>query len=1149
MMHLFDFNEALVGRRLLGARRSTDGVESQMSMNHAPDPSRHFSMRHEQVKPENKVSQMPALVKKTQNLQMKELLAMETVEAQRVPSVVARLMGLDTFPSESTTNIQPRTMQGSTLSRSLSDKQLQKQKQKQDSQCVPKQLQVQPKQFMREPSYTNNFRSHKSSEKTQSDYQGKRLQGLKEKVNASEAWQHPQVMQLEEMKRQLALKQILVSEKLSEAKRLLTGEQLPDSKWAVTQNKPSELGGNMDLKESLRSSKNISSKYVDNKDTLLLKRSEDHFPVKSKPVMNKKPSTNFKFQRMEDIPDSFMRTPRSEVFVRPIESRRHHDLNIFDAREAGAKPLPKEQVVQRQSGSFIEKASTSESACKGTDWDFVKEKDSGITSGKTRRPTRIVVLKPSPHVQSNEMFMSPGCYSHSYRSEPVIDGTAFLDKSFRDHKTDMHEDPREIAREIARQVREKVVQELARKAKRSGFGRTMSRKTEFMERIDIPDSDQLDVFDVDLKALKSYSKGVNNHNKFEEANGYLVSKKGGRALSQEKFKVAPPENDQTDDKIVVRLEKKLSGNKSSALNSQDSEIPKAGGLKIGSSLCIQSGASNLEEPIESKVNAIQCATKSLPQCTEESTVGLPPLLSSWLPVDRSLRGETDESLEKEMESGNSSGNVMVQDKGLIFEQLRESSNQMQISFRAKSAHREEDTDSESSYFLPKFQSHSENFGDVSDSALDDFSIGHHDVMSENKNSKEINSDAHSNLLTASSVHVTLNCPANVDVPGETETQDPLKHDRAICVTSDPISQHILHVPDEDEFQPCTDESTMEVSEEEDSSDRTDCSITQEDFLIGSDGSEISDDPSPNSVLVSSFEGSPSDLHLNNADSNLREVPVHLELLKWDKNPSQMDDTIENRDAKAEGLSRRADSALPGIGSSICFDDDLMSYFSCNNSPQFEYTKFQMDDIGFPEGKEEDLCYIGNLLNASGFTGRKESYFTKWHSPKHAIDPFLFQRLESLCLTTLQNAGSVHTPSKTRSKDIRKNTNSEPSFPVSTRVDSLHRHLLFDMVDDILLHKLKSHLNYQPWFRPTKLMDILLPSGRQLLKEIWAQLCTFYQQHDGKAFIARPERCLAMLDQWIEIQEEVQRIAFEVEQVIFTELIEEIVNERASLKGA
>lgn len=235
-----------------------------------------------------------------------------------------------------------------------------------------------------------------------------------------------------------------------------------------------------------------------------------------------------------------------------------------------------------------------------------------------------------------------------------------------------------------------------------------------------------------------------------------------------------------------------------------------------------------------------------------------------------------------------------------------------------------------------------------------------------------------------------------------------------------------------------------------------------------------------------------------------------------------------------------------------FNSKEPSFSSENDYNKLENMKhLDQDDMHINSAQDASIYdstdlnhrYISEILLASGLIRDFDSDFTnlQLHPSGHLINPHLFLVLE-------QTKARTRLPSDENKG--KKTTHSE----VST--ERAQRKLIFDAVNEILVHKLVLQESSKMWFSPSKLAD-KRSSGQQLLRDLCSEVdhlqannsnCNLDDEDDILRSIMYEDLMHGAMD-WTDGQSEISHLVLYVERLIFRDLISEIVrDETADLRG-
>ncbi|CAL5325919.1 unnamed protein product [Camellia sinensis] len=187
-----------------------------------------------------------------------------------------------------------------------------------------------------------------------------------------------------------------------------------------------------------------------------------------------------------------------------------------------------------------------------------------------------------------------------------------------------------------------------------------------------------------------------------------------------------------------------------------------------------------------------------------------------------------------------------------------------------------------------------------------------------------------------------------------------------------------------------------------------------------------------------------------------------------------------------------------------------------------------------ENKNPEHRYITEILLASGIMLKdlgSSSTIIQFHPSGHLINPNLFLVLE-------QTKGRIELPDDERSTE---------KIDKSKFNQKIHRKLIFDTVNEILVHKVSSLGFSEPWISPNKL-GVKSLSGQKLLKELCSEMdhlqakpkCSLGDEVDGLISILS-EDMKHQTQNWEDCHTEVPGVVLDIERLIFKDLIGEVVS--------
>lgn len=176
-------------------------------------------------------------------------------------------------------------------------------------------------------------------------------------------------------------------------------------------------------------------------------------------------------------------------------------------------------------------------------------------------------------------------------------------------------------------------------------------------------------------------------------------------------------------------------------------------------------------------------------------------------------------------------------------------------------------------------------------------------------------------------------------------------------------------------------------------------------------------------------------------------------------------------------------------------------------------------------------YVSEILLASGLLMKDliclpmSTMPIQLQPPSHPINPNLFLVLEQTKSGSLLKPGTVNT--------ISDKLKSDP--------DKLHRKLVFDIVNELLAHKLE--LASPRPDRQLRVKMVKFPGGQRLLKELCSDIEHLRAESRGKLdnSLMHGEGLLQQSEEWNYSYKELRGIVLDIERLMFKDLIDEIVN--------
>lgn len=1146
ILHLFDFPS---GKKLLTDKTHGDGAETRRI---SLDASNDFVEIPKPMDAKNEYGLLydskksPATKNKAGGLPMKALIAEEMskeLEAKRrTPSVIARLMGLDTFPAEAmlAENIQESDNEPQKIT---SGKHQQQPKPSYDAGISPQKSRASVCKEISFPKSLQKAPNHRKQRAPSSDQpQGKHMYEFKNEFEASQGstcHDHSKNEQMDELGVHLVEKQMLVHEMLDEAKMAFVRQKFIDAKHLATDETLQQSEEFLDALGVLKSNKDLFLKFLQEPNSLFAKHLEDLH------------SASQMASEAKNVPKM-----KSSNVMAAHEVLKKENISQGSYSKEGKKP---DKLLQKQKGRrFL--------TGRDEEWRVRSSKDqcnqySGagtpVKSDSCSLPTRIVVLKPGPGSAQNARPTSPPSYSQSQTAfkslgegerantrnfleevrerlkmglkETRKDDSKYTQESVRSRIHDGPKDPREIAREIARQVRESVTRDLTKDHSRLGevstsFSSFNGKKNSL--NVSRDSSGELGIcrdIDISTPVIKhslDYTKrsgGTPSYpvSKSPNSSESTVNKEAKKRLSERVRLTHLNEEEQQSRGNSSTLGKML------ALREDEKPVCQ-----------LKSSRNNNKTNYGAEENQLQVRHESDTDCEDhggedengnipsKSLLSSPSIPVSSMDFDR----ESVEMQSRISDVSTGQAHEIVSDKSsfnLPTELYKIKNNE--------SVFKGNDSSLEESILLRGRRSTSRNSDSLMqpdasvqmtlDEGCDALSavldvLEHQETYKQSTNAHHMENEPLQ--LSEGIISETLTADSK---DTEETALEPLDWDPA-SVQSD-----ALQFGDNADY--ATEGIPSEQAPPSSPSSPTSCSPPNQLPHPESGASEVNNEkaeqPSPVSVLDSPFqEETPSPKGFKEISSNLQELRLRLRLLKFDGSEKPM---------------HKAENVLQANG--IDFDDhysgetEFFSERTCNSPSEaaisppsrlqsstlienVDFESVELDGIGCPEDKQLDLLYVKNVLVASGFTGDKA--FSRWYLPNNPLDPSLFEKIENHCGYGSELGKSEANGSK------------------------WERHLLFDCINEVLLEILGPFFNHHPWVRNTKLNLRNRPVGKQLLRETWAAISYYlYTQSENcntlENIVAKD---LAKEGEWMQLQNYVEIIGCELERAIYNDLIEEAI---------
>eukprot|EP00250_Pteridium_aquilinum_P015021 c22333_g1_i1 orf=607-4302(+) len=520
LMHLFDFNQALAGRKLLTDKKSGAGLEAPRNSldvgGSIPEALKSNVERSEEVLHGYELQKASA-PKRLNGMPMKALIAQELSKESdtknRAPSVVARLMGLDALPTDS--KVLQKPLAGSMLGkidekftqRSVVERQRHEEVTPHNVRLYAKKAkasvvsgQISSRSSHAQRSDSQDGKSGSDSLPLRSHPQEQQLQEFKKEFEAwqsQKSWGHSKrSSRLDDTQTHMPSQQRFLREKRPDSNLALPRESFSNAMLNASQERLHESREFQDALDFLQSNKEFFMRFLHEPNSLFARHLQDNESDSLSPPQAIEGSKHRRPHQASDASEG----SRPQSWVKDsLVSKRYHKSDGRDesrplswVKESPISRSPRGDVMVDRSvlsmphSPFI---SSEESLGRQDRYRHAfspMASENRLHNTDCHIPTRIVVLKPSPGRVRNLKSVSPiYCRSpkdHTANDAFREDSTDVLERlreklrkdSGREFKherrgmglnineqyRDATKDPREIAREIARQVRENITRDL-----------------------------------------------------------------------------------------------------------------------------------------------------------------------------------------------------------------------------------------------------------------------------------------------------------------------------------------------------------------------------------------------------------------------------------------------------------------------------------------------------------------------------------------------------------------------------------------------------------------------------------------------------------------------------------------------------------------
>ncbi|KAL1210897.1 Protein TRM32 [Cardamine amara subsp. amara] len=230
-----------------------------------------------------------------------------------------------------------------------------------------------------------------------------------------------------------------------------------------------------------------------------------------------------------------------------------------------------------------------------------------------------------------------------------------------------------------------------------------------------------------------------------------------------------------------------------------------------------------------------------------------------------------------------------------------------------------------------------------------------------------------------------------------------------------------------------------------------------------------------------------------------------------------------QDAELEKRSLKDSSeASPDLVSIVDFDENSSGVdISREQETDTVSTSKELDEVLHIEAQDKvKFNYVRDILEISGFNAPES--LSMWQLDYQPLDPLVYEEVTTTTGCMFQD------PECSRNEEEGGNCN---------------HLLLFDLINEVLIEIYERSYHYYP--KPLSSLCKIhpMPLGYSVLKEVWVRISCYlrYKPHDEQQWFDKIiSRDLSKDDGWMDLQFESECVGIEVEDLIFEELLEELL---------
>jgi hypothetical protein len=241
--------------------------------------------------------------------------------------------------------------------------------------------------------------------------------------------------------------------------------------------------------------------------------------------------------------------------------------------------------------------------------------------------------------------------------------------------------------------------------------------------------------------------------------------------------------------------------------------------------------------------------------------------------------------------------------------------------------------------------------------------------------------------------------------------------------------------------------------------------------------------------------------------------------------TEQDREISTLDVEHETRSLKESSEESPNNVSTVDIDENASVFDISRDLDTETvsTSKQLDEevLNIDAQDKVKFNYVRDILEISGFNAPES--LSMWQLDYQPLDPLVYEEV-----TTTTTGCMFQDPECSRNEEEGGNCN---------------HLLLFDLINEVLIEIYERSYHYYP--KPLSSLCKIhpMPVGDSVLKEVWVRISCYlrYKPYDEQqSFDKVMSRDLSRDDGWMDLQFESECVGIEVEDLIFEELLEELL---------